>query len=990
MEPPSRAPGDRFGGPGRPRFVPASTYRLQVHGGFPFAAARDIVPYLVRLGIGAVYTSPYFAAQPGSTHGYDVTNHNEISVEAGGAEAHAAFADAVREAGLQHVVDFVPNHMGISTATNPWWRDVLANGPAAPSAHFFDIDWNPFKAELRHKLLLPILGDQYGQVLERGELRLRVHDDQLALTYFEHRLPISARHVPDLHRLHDLSPAERDAVLARYRGVPGQPRTFDALHELLENQAYRLAYWRTASHEINYRRFFDVNTLAGLRVEDPAVFTSIHQLLARLIHEGRVTGVRIDHPDGLFDPARYFEMLQDLAAEAWGLPIPVRRSVSEGGAPGSRPLYVVAEKILSGRERLPAGWAVHGTTGYNFVNQVNGLFVDPANARRMRRVYAKMTGRTQTFDDLLYESKRLIMDTAMASELTVLAHALDRIAESNRRSRDFTLNSLRDMLVEVVACFPIYRTYVNEQGWAADDRAALERAISRARRRNAAMESTIFDFFREVMLPRDPQDALARERASAASARAGGAGATPLHGRERASTTSEPRERSGVGVPASARAGGAGAKPPLGYGYDRRGGYPPADEREAAERRRFAMKFQQYTGPLQAKGLEDTAFYRHNVLLSLNEVGGDPSRFGVSAAEFHELNQIRRHEWPYEMTGTSTHDTKLGEDVRARIDVLSEMPDDWEREVSKWMRLNKGARAIVDGEPAPDRNDEYRFYQVLLGAWPADVARLRSYMTKAVKEGKQHSSWINPNEEYESAVAAFVERVLAGPEAAKFLPAFQPFHERVARCGLVNSLSQVVLKIASPGVPDFYQGSELWDFNLVDPDNRRPVDFAVRRQALERVDLLLARPATERGAAVAALLNRQDGDVKLLVTAAGLRLRSAEAALFLDGDYLPLEVEATVDARVIAFARCSAEGRAAIAIAPHLASRMVSADHPFPLGDCWRTSRVHLPASLAGLTYRDVVTGEELRPVIAGGSAWLFVGQALKHLPVALLAAGGS
>ena len=907
----------------RPHFVPISTYRLQVHGGFPLTAARDIVPYLERLGIGAVYTSPYFAAEPGSTHGYDVTNHNELNPEVGGAAAHTAFTDAVRDAGMQHVVDFVPNHMGISTATNPWWRDVLANGPDAPSAHFFDIDWNPAKAELRRKLLLPILGDQYGQVLERGELQLEFRDDQLTLVYFDHRLPLSTRHVPDLHDLPDMPALDREAALRRYNGVPGQPRSFDALHELLEEQAYRLAYWRTASHEINYRRFFDVNTLAGLRVEDPDVFTSIHQLLGRLVREERVTGVRIDHPDGLFDPARYFEMLQDLAAESWGTP----------RAPGTRPLYVVAEKILSGRERLPSAWAAHGTTGYSFLNQVNGLFVQPAQARRMRRVYAKLTGQTQTFDDLLYESKRLIMDTAMASELTVLAHMLDRIGESNRRSRDFTLNSLRDMLVEVVACFPIYRTYVNEQGWAPDDRAALERAIVRARRRNPAMDSTIFDFFREVMLPRDPGD-----------------------------------------VPVS--------------GPDRRGGYPPADEKEAVERLRFAMKFQQYTGPLQAKGLEDTAFYRHNVLLSLNEVGGDPSRFGISAAEFHELNQLRRQEWPYEMITTGTHDTKLGEDVRARIDALSEMPDDWEREVSKWMRLNKGARTLVDGEPAPDRNDEYRFYQVLLGAWPADVARLQIYMTKAVKEGKEHSSWINPNETYEAAIATFVERVLAGDEATKFLPAFQPFQERVARCGLVNSLSQVVLKIASPGVPDFYQGSELWDLNLVDPDNRRPVDFGLRQQALDRVDALLAQPAAERGPGLAALLARwKDGAVKLLVTAGGLRLRSADAALFLEGDYLPLEVESAVEAQVVAFARISAAGRAAIVVAPHLVSRLVTAEHPVPLADRWRTSRLHLPKALAALTYRDAFTGAEIRPVTSGDSAWLFVGQALKHLPVALLAA---
>ena len=908
----------------KPRFVPVSTYRLQIHGAFPFSAAQAIVPYLARLGAGAVYSSPYFAAEPGSTHGYDITNHNELNPESGGAEAYDGFANALREAALQHIVDFVPNHMGISTATNPWWRDVLANGPEAPSAHFFDIDWNPFKTELRRKLLLPILGDQYGQVLERGELQLRFADDQIVLTYFDHRLPINVRHVPELDRLPDAGDAERDAVLAKYNGVAGQPKSFDALHELLEEQSYRLAYWRTASHEINYRRFFDVNTLAGLRVEDPAVFQSIHQLLCQMIRDGRVTGVRIDHPDGLFDPARYFEMLQDLAASAWHLP----------RADGSRPLYVVAEKILSGRERLPSGWAAHGTTGYNFLNQVNGLFVDSVNARRMRRVYAKATGRAQTFDDLSYETKRLIMETALASELTVLAHILDRIGESNRRSRDFTLNSLRAMLVEVVACFPVYRTYVNEQGWAPDDRAALERAIVRARRRNPAMENTIFDFFREVMFPRDPADV---------------------------------------------NAGGP----------DRRGGYPPADEVEAAERLRFAMKFQQYTGPLQAKGLEDTAFYRYNVLVSLNEVGGDPSRFGLSAAEFHELNRLRRLDWPYEMIATSTHDTKLGEDVRARIDVLSEMPDEWDREVSKWMRLNKGARTILDGEPAPDRNDEYRLYQVLLGAWPVDVARLQTYMIKAVKEAKEHSSWINPNDAYEAAIATFVERVLAGPEAAKFLPAFKPFQEQIARCGLVNSLSQLVLKIASPGVPDFYQGSEMWDLNLVDPDNRRPVDFATRRQALERIDNLLAQPASERASGIKALLaNWEDGAVKLLVTAAGLRLRAADPPLFLEGEYLPLEVESMVDARVVAFARISADGRAAIAIAPHLASHLISDAHPVPLDDRWRTSRVHLPKSLAGLTFRDVFTGAEIRAATAGDNAWLFVGQALKHLPVALLVGG--
>ena len=936
----------------RPRFVPASTYRLQVHGGFTLAAARDVVPYLQRLGIGAVYTSPYFAAAPGSTHGYDVTNHNEISAEAGGAEAHTAFTDAVRAAGLQHVVDFVPNHMGVDPATNPWWRDVLAHGPGSSSAKFFDIDWNPFKRELRRKLLLPILGDQYGHVLERGELQLEYIDGpsttpgagELTLKYFDTRLPVSTKSASRFWRLAAMTPAEREALLAEVNGTPGQPRSFDALHELLEEQAYRLANWRTASHEINYRRFFDVNTLAGLRVEDPAVFESIHRLLVQLLRDGRVTGVRIDHPDGLFDPAKYFDMLQDVAAEAWQ----TRR------APGGTPLYVVAEKILSGRERLPAGWAVHGTTGYNFLNQVNGLFVQPANARRMRRIYAKLTGQTQTFDDLLYETKRLIMDTSMASELTVLAHMLDRIGEGNRKSRDFTLNSLRDMLEEVVACFPVYRTYVTEEGWVPDDRAALERAIVRARRRNPAMDTTIFDFFREVVLPRDPVDSPAGEPAA------------------------------------------NGAR-------ERRVGYPPADAAEAAERLRFAMKFQQYTGPLQAKGLEDTAFYRHNVLLSLNEVGGDPSRFGVTAAEFHELNRQRRDDWPYEMITTATHDTKLGEDVRARIDVLSEIPEEWDREAAKLMRVAKSARTVVDGEPAPDRNEEYRFYQALIGVWPPGetvppdlVERMQGYMTKAVKEAKLHSSWINPNEEYEGAVTRFVERVLAGPLTPAFLQAFVPFQQRVARAGLVNSLSQVLLKIASPGVPDFYQGSESWNFTLVDPDNRRPVDFEARRQTMDRLDALLAQPAPARAGGIAELLNQwSDGAVKLLVTTAALRVRNAAPDLFLEGDYVPLTTETPVEGQVVAFARTIARSRdagaaqpaVAIAIAPHLVARMITPERPVPLGEAWKTARVLLPPALTSLTYTDALTGAELRPVKGGDSAWLFVGQALKALPVALLTA---
>ncbi|HEV3486681.1 MAG TPA: malto-oligosyltrehalose synthase, partial [Vicinamibacterales bacterium] len=720
-------------------------------------------------------------------------------------------------------------------------------------------------------------------------------------------------------------------------GQPGKADSFDTLHELLEAQAYRLSYWRAASHEINYRRFFDINTLAGLRVENPDVFEATHQLLARLIHEGRVHAVRVDHPDGLFDPARYFDMLQDLAAREWGI---ARATDTERA---DRPLYVLAEKILSGREELPLRWAVHGTTGYNYLNDLNGVFVDAGHARRMRRIYTKLTGRDEPFEDVLYHCKRLIMGTAMSSELNVLAHMLDRIGESNRKSRDFTLDSMRDVITEVVACFPVYRTYVDQNGWTPDDRRIVEQAIARARRRNPAMEASLFDFFREVMLPRDPED--------------------------------QPPAREG----------------------ERRVGYPPSDADEAAERLRFAMKLQQYTGPVQAKGLEDTAFYRYNLLISLNEVGGDPSRFGRTVQEFHDANARRLRDWPLEMLATATHDTKVGEDVRARINAISEMPEEWGREVSRWSRLNRANRTLVDGEPAPDRNDEYRFYQALVGVWPLDlredlseaprelVDRVREYMLKAVREAKVHTSWLTTNQAYEDALTRFVERTLSGPSAARFLPAFLPFQQRIARLGMLNSLAQTTLKLGSPGIPDFYQGTDLWDLSLVDPDNRRPVDFDLRARLLDDIDGTLRMEAGGRRDKVAEYLREwRDGRVKLMLAAAGLRLRRELAPLFLSGSYTPLAAEISVKSDVVAFARAH-EQSAVLCIAPRLCAPLVTAEQPLPLGgDAWKTSRVLLPPELANRTFRHELTGVEIRPTVAESKAWLFVGQAFEHVPVAI------
>ena len=574
-----------------------------------------------------------------------------------------------------------------------------------------------------------------------------------------------------------------DRAIAVWNGTPGDPRSFDRLHALLDEQNYRLAYWRTASDEINYRRFFDVNELAGVRMEDPAVFEATHGLILRLIGEGKVTGLRVDHPDGLADPIDYVARLQahvrDLLA-ARGGPRP-------GG--GRKPFYVSIEKILSANEELPAPWAVHGTTTYSFLNEVNGLFVDIKNAVSMRRIYARLTGHRESFQMLMYHSKRFIMQSAMASELAVLAHALNDISESHRRSRDFTLNGLRKALTEVVACFPVYRTYVSARGASDSDRHVIFMAIARARRRNPAMESTIFDFIQSVLLPPAPLD-------------------------------------------------------------------DPTPEGEADRQRRlaFALKFQQYTGPVHAKGVEDTSFYRYNVLVSLNEVGGNPERFGRTPADFHEANRRRLERWPLEMIGTATHDTKRGEDVRARINVLSEMPEAWRKAVGRWTRLAGSARTRLDGDHAPDRNDEYLFYQTLIGTWPAEhldapvpreaseeyADRIRAYMRKAIKEAKAHTSWVNENQPYEKALDDFVTNTLRGATAAAFLAAFVPFQRQVARLGAINSLSQLVLRMTSPGRRRLLPGQRALGFSS--RRSRQPSDGGFRRSLED------AR-RTDRGAA---------------------------------------------------------------------------------------------------------------------------------------------
>ena len=991
--------------------IPTATYRLQLSRGFVFDAAAQVVPYLDALGISDLYLSSYLAARPGSPHGYDIADHNRLNPEFGTEEAYDRLVTALRERGMGHILDVVPNHMGIAEACNRWWNDVLENGPSSPYAEFFDVDWDPVKRELANKVLLPILGDQYGRVLENQELLLRYADGTFPLGYHETRLPVEPRSAaqilghrlealagtlgeddPHLQEYHSILTAlknlpdrtetapdrvrermrEKEVIrrrLARlletcepmrssveetvrvFNGKRGDPRSFDLLDRLLQDQVYRLAHWRVAAEEINYRRFFDVNELAAIRMENPEVFQETHRLILRLVGEGKVTGLRIDHPDGLYDPRRYFLALQRErlaqvvrarlrrdptmaepdreAAVGWAAAQFEATCQADPARPACRPLYLVAEKILGKGERLPPAWAIHGTTGYEFLNLVGGLFVDGGNEKAMSAAYAAFTGQRLPFGDLVYESKHLIMRVSMSSELNVLGHHLSRLAERNRYSRDFTLNSLTHALREVIACFPVYRTYIDGRSpqVALQDRACVEVAAAFAKRRNPATNVSIFDFVRDVLLLRPPDN---------------------------------------------------------------------ADDAYREAQQVFVQKFQQLTAPVTAKGVEDTAFYRYHRLVSSNEVGGEPDRFGIPVEEFHKQCLARRERWPAGLSATSTHDTKRSEDVRARIHVLSEIPREWREAVARWHRWNRRHAVEVDGHPAPDRNDEYLLSQTLVGAWPLAplgpaeaagfTARIQDYMLKAAKEAKVNTSWINPNAAYDEALRAFVARILEPGPANRFLADFTAFHRPVARLGMVNSLAQTLVKITAPGVPDFYQGTEVWDFSLVDPDNRRPVDFAARASLLED---LRERIAAGGLATLAGELVKEwpDGRIKLHTVHRALACRRGAPELFREGEYLPLSTGGARGEHVCAFARRLA-GRAVVTVVPRLTARLTRNGAQLPLGRAvWDDTRVALPADLAREPLVNVFTGAVVEPVAVGACVGIPVGDLLADFPVALLEA---
>ena len=977
--------------------IPRATYRLQFNSGFTFVQATEIIPYLNGLGISHCYSSPCFRTRKGSLHGYDIIDHNSLNPETGSWEQYEHFVEELKRHGMGQIMDVVPNHMAVMGDDNVWWLDVLENGQASVYAGFFDIDWQPVNAMLKGKIHIPVLEDQYGNTLEKGELKLvfNAGTGEFSVYYYNNRFPIDPMQYPSVlgHRIELLEsvlgpgnpllpefqslitsfghlPPQREKNPARlqernrdkeiykkqlasvysssreiaafidgnvmeYQGTPDIPESFGPLHELLEKQAYRLAYWRVAADEINYRRFFDINELAGLRAENPQVFERTHELVIKLITDGKVQGLRVDHPDGLHDPLGYFLRLQTKIAEA--------KAAAAGepeladallDATGGKPCYVVAEKILAGHERLPDNWPVHGTTGYDFTRIVDGIFVNQDSVKKFDRVYARFIGHNMDWEMLAYDRKKLIMKLSLSSELNVLASMLSRISDSDIHTRDFTFNSLRDAIKETVACFPVYRTYIRGTETTPEDRRHVDWAINLARKRTRTADISVFGFLREVMLT------------------------------ESSSENAEQFLKSAV---------------------------------------QFAMKLQQFTSPVTAKGLEDTAFYIYNRLVSLNEVGGDPSRFGVSVQAFHRTNIERGKRFPHSMLSTSTHDSKRSADVRMRLMALTEFPGEWRGRVLKWSRFNEKGKRKVDERLAPARNDEYLFYQTLVGAWPAcDVSKktgqefeekMCAYMIKAAREAKVHMSWINPNPEYEGALVDFVRYCLDRQRKNIFMEDFVSFQKKISRTGMYNSLSQTLLKLTSPGVPDIYQGDEIWNYNLVDPDNRRPVDYAARTAMLDGIRRNFSEPGNTVSALAEMMANMEDGRIKMYIIWKTLSLRHDNERLFREGDYRNLSVEGPRAAHVCAFARVLGKGpseTSLVVIAPRLYGALAEihepADRPpFPIGAAvWAGTSVEAPAD-ANKRYKNIFTGETSDTFGRDGKSWIALEDALCNFPVALL-----
>lgn len=912
-----------------PRILVA-TYRLQLHAGFGFDAAASIADYLHQLGISHVYCSPYLQAAPGSKHGYDVIDHHKLNEELGGGEAHDRFSRRLADCHLGQVLDIVPNHMAISGRRNRYWWDVLENGPASRYAGYFDIDWQPHEEKLRNKLLVPILGDHYGRVLARHEIQVKRQGGEFLVQYFDHELPAAPRSLPlalgeaasrsgsdhlafladalaELPASTSTNPARlaarhRDKEVIRillerlFHEVPFIAETVDSvlaetnrnsdrLHAFLERQNYRLAFWRASQEDLGYRRFFDVNTLVGLRMEDRSVFAETHALILKWLREGVLDGIRIDHPDGLRDPRCYFERLREEAQEVW----------------------ILAEKILEPGERFRVEWPIDGTTGYEYVNQVAGLFVDRRNQDEFTNIYADFTGEPTDYAAVCRDKKHRVLRDLLGSDVNRLTSLFTEICERHRDRRDYTRHDAMRAIRELVACFPVYRTYVvpgadpEHDELTADDERYIREAIEAAKTARPEIDPDLFDFLRDVLMLR-------------------------VRG-----------------------------------------------EKESE----FVMRFQQFCGPAMAKGVEDTAFYCYNRLISLNEVGGDPGRFGVSAKEYHNFCFAAQKTRPRTMLGLSTHDTKRSEDVRSRISLLSEIPGQWRQAIERWAHAN----ARHKKNDLPDRNTEYFLYQTMLGAWPIDTARLLPYMEKACREAKQHTSWLSPNEEFEAITREFIQALYQDEE---FLRDFENFVQPLIEPGRINSLAQKLLELTSPGVPDTYQGTELWDLSLVDPDNRRPVDYQLRRCLLSQLSTLTVEDVWRR---------MEEGLPKLWTIYHALRTRRKHPAAFQeDGDYTPISAHGAKARHAVAYLRAED----VLIIVPRLVWQLNRAHTPFGDGGArYEEGQAHTPFGGGGARY-EADWGDTLLEV--PGGKWrnqfsneifdgprLRVAEVLRRFPVGLL-----
>jgi (1->4)-alpha-D-glucan 1-alpha-D-glucosylmutase len=926
--------------------IPAATYRIQFTPDFGFADAQQIVSYLAELGISDIYASPIFKATEGSTHGYDVVDASQLNPALGTPEAFDELIAALDRRDMGWLQDIVPNHMAYDSE-NKLLMDVLENGLDSEYSHYFDIDWqHPYKA-IRGKVLTPLLGDFYGNCLENGQIQLAYEESGFTANYYDKKIPLNiesyaqiithdlsrlkrkmGRTHPDFVKLlgvlyllknisTETSPQQRrdqslfikellwelheDNLEIReflreniefFNGEVGNPESFNHLEHLLDEQFFRLSFWKVGAEELNYRRFFTVNELICLRNEDLRVFEKSHELIFQLIESGKFTGLRIDHIDGLYNPAEYLQRLREKVGDT----------------------YIVVEKILEWGEEFPSDWAIEGTSGYEFLSAVNGLFCQNDNEQAFDGIYTRLTGLNADYAQLFADKKRLIADTNLAGDAENLANLFKRISGQYRYGRDFTRPGLKEAILEILVLFPVYRTYINSLEGASDrDRVYIREAIQKARKNIPQLVNEL-DLIEDFLL----------------------------------------------------------------LNYD-----DSLSEGDKYQWLHFVMRFQQFSGPLMAKGIEDTLFYVYNRFISLNEVGSSPHQFGVPVKTFHTFNQKRQEFRQHSLNATSTHDTKRGEDVRARLNVLSEIPDEWEMQVRTWIELNRQHKQGSDVNPIPDANDEYFLYQTLVGAFPFKdedypqfIERIKAYATKAVREAKIHTAWLRPDTEYEEGFITFIEKIMQPGAENEFLEKLQAFQQRVAYYGIFNSLSQTLIKLTVPGVPDIYQGSELWNLSLVDPDNRRPVDYELRASLLQEMKIQAKSDAL--GLMAQLMANREDGRIKLFAIARTLAVRNQYLEVFQEGDYLPLKVAGRYQDHIVAFTRNYGQ-TSIMVVAPRLLTHLVKPGDD-PLGEkFWADTMLQIPHG-GQFTWKNAFTEQTLT-----GRDVMGVGQLFQHFPVALL-----